>query len=175
MKRFLIAITGIFAMQLVWSSPGVAATEKDVLVIARIINFIKDGPKENVEIAILANNPISESNADSFLSLIGNGKRVRDTILVAKKVRPEELALSTARVVIIPDGLDMTQFDDVFAIATEKKLITISTSTECLQAKLCALAFKSDPAVDIRMSQSASAATDVHFTPTLRMMITELP
>lgn len=175
MKRFLIAITGIFAMQFVWSSPGMAATEKDVLVIARIIDFIKDGPKENVEVAILANNPASESNADSFLSLIGEGKKVRNAVLVARKIHPDELTLSTARVVLIPDGLDTTQFDGIFAIATEKKLITISTSTECLQAKRCALAFKSEPAVDIRMSQSAAAATGVHFAPTLRMMITELP
>lgn len=175
MKRFLIVITGIFAMQLAWSSPSVAASEKDVLVIARIIDFIKDGPKKNVEVAILVNNPVSESNADSFLSLIGEGKRVRDTVLVAKKVRLDELASSTAKVVLIPDGLDAAQFADIFAVAKEKKLITISTSRDCLQAKFCALAFKSDPAVDIRMSQSAATATGVHFNPTLRMMITELP
>lgn len=177
MKRFLTAvIITLSAILPVCASSSMAAmTEKDVLVIARIIDLIQDGPKGEVKIAIVANTPASQENTDSLLSRIEKKNRVRNTTLVAKKVTPAELALSAARVVILPEGLDAAQFDDIFAIASEKKLITISNSTACIQAKRCAIAFKSDPAVDIRMSQSAAAATGVNFAPTLRMMITELP
>lgn len=174
MKRFLIAV--ISAVLPIHASSGIAAmTEKDVLVIARMVDLVQGGPKGEVEIAIVANSPVSQENADSFLSLIGERKQVRDSILTAKKITPDGIVSSGARVVVLPAGLDAAQLNDIFAIASEKKLITISTSTACLDAQRCAIAFKSDPAVDIRMSRSAAAATGVRFSPALRMMITEVP
>lgn len=175
MKRFLIAVIIVSAVLPVCASSSLAATKKDVLVIARVIDLIQGGPKGEVEIAIVANTPASQKHADRFLSLIGEEKQVRNATLVAKKITPDEIAFSAAKVIIIPDDLDAAQFDAIFAIATEKKLITISTSTSCLDTQHCAIAIKSDPAVDIRMSQSAAAATGVKFSPTLRMMITEVP
>lgn len=147
-------------------------TEKDVIVITRIVSLLQNKPQGDMDIAVVANTPASEESANQFLALVKDKPNVK---MHAALLKPEELAASQVDVIVIPDEFDAAQFDMVFAIASERKIVTISTSEACLKAQRCAIAFKSDPAVDIRLSQSAAAATDVKFSPTLRMMIKEVP
>ena len=176
MKPLLIAAIGLILTSPVLARPGMAAmTEKDALVIARIIGFLHDGPKGNVNVAILADTPASRQDANQFAALTKGGKRVRDITMFAEVIGLEELNSTTAQIIIIPDGMSAAQFDHIYAIAKEKKLVTISTSSACLIAKRCAIAIKSEPAVDISMSQSVAADTNVHFNSALRMMIKETP
>lgn len=171
MKQLL----GILAIVLVASptlaSPSFAAmTEKDALVIARVVGLLQNKPQGNADIAVIANTPASEEDAKRFLSFVKDKHNIS-----AALARPEELKANEADIIVIPEGFDASQFDMVFAIASERKIVTISPSWSCLEAKRCAIAFKSEPAVDILLSQSAAAATDVKFPPTLRMMIKEVP
>ena len=175
--RRMKQLLGILMVMLITSpacaSASLAAmTEKDAIVITRIVGLLQNKPQGSVKIAVVANTPASEADANRFLSLI---ESKQDKKVNAVSLRPEELAASKADVVVIPNEFDAAQFDMIFAVASEKKIVTISTSGACLELQRCAIAFKSDPAVDIRLSQSAAAATDVKFSPTLRMMIKEVP
>lgn len=150
-------------------------TEKDVLVINRIVGLLQNGPRGKVEMAILANNPESLGEAADFVAFSSRKQYSRDLQVSASQVNPSELAATDTDVIIIPDGFDQSQLDMVFAIAQEKKIVTISTSDACLKAQRCAISFESNPAVNIHMSQTAAAETNVSFAPTLRMMIKEVP
>jgi hypothetical protein len=173
MKQLLGVLIGMLITSPACASASLAAmTEKDAIVITRIVGLLQNKPQGSVKIAVVANTPASEADASRFLSLI---ESKQDKKVNAVSLRPEELAASKADVVVIPHEFDAAQFDMIFAVASEKKIVTISTSGACLELQRCAIAFKSDPAVDIRLSQSAAAATDVKFSPTLRMMIKEVP
>lgn len=173
MKQLLSVLIGVLITLPAFASTSFAAmTEKDVIVITRIVSLLQKKPQGNVEVAVVANTPVSQENANDFLSIVA-GKQ--DANMNATLLRPEELVGSRADVVVIPEGFDPEQFDMVFALAKERKVVTISTSNACLEAQRCAIAFRSDPAVDIRLSQSAATETDVKFSPTLRMMIKEVP
>jgi hypothetical protein len=152
-----------------------AVTEKDVLAAARIISFLEGGPKGEVQAAILTDGPQARANAASFVSLVGDGQHVGNITLSAKVIRPEDLATTDAKIILIPEGMDEALLNDIFDIAQKRKLVTISFSDVCLAVKRCAIAIKTEPAVDIKLSISAAQATEVSFTPTLRMMIKEEP
>ena len=175
MNRIFLSV---ILLSLLVVKPAVAAasvTEKDVMIVARIISLLQDAPKGRVEVAVVRNGPASHEDADEFLSRIGSGKTVGDVTLVATEVAPDQLAGTNAQVVIVPSGVDPAHFAQIFNMAEKKQILTISNSDACLVAQKCAIAIKSEPAVDIRMSQSASHATGVSFGSALRMMIKETP
>ena len=175
MKYILITVIGICMTLPAFASTSQAAmTEKDVLVITRLISLLQNRPQDKVIIAVVANTPNSRTDAD-FLSHILHKQQMHGLDFTATQLSPEELANSGADVVIIPDYFDMAQLDTVFNIALKEKMVTISTSQSCLVAQRCAIAFKSEPAVDIRMSQAVATATDIRFSSTLHMMIKEVP
>jgi len=152
-----------------------AVTEKDVLVIARLVSLLDGAPKGRVEIAVLRDGPESIADADGFIAQIGSGKQVGDVTLVAVPVSTSELAATNAKVILIPAGVEASYFDVIFSAAQKKQILTISNSDACLVAKRCAIAIKTDPAVNINMSQSAAHATGVSFGSTMRMMVKEMP
>jgi len=167
-------IAAVLACSPVHSSDA-AVTEKDVLVVGRLVNMLQDGPKGRVEVAVIRNGPASQEDANGLLAQIGAGKQVGDMTLVATAVRPEDVAQSKAQIILIPKGVDPAHFDEIFAAAKKMHRVTISNSDACLLAQRCALAIKTDPAVDIGMSQSAAAATGVSFGTSMRMIIKETP
>lgn len=176
MKYLFLAMAGILMMLPTFASASLAAmTEKDALVITRIIQLLQNFPENKAEIAVVANTPASREDAQGFVTYITHKHPITKSKLKAFVVSPEDLETTTANVIIIPDSFDAAQFDVVFDVARKRKLATISTSEGCLKAQRCAISFKSDPAVDIRMSQTVAAETGVSFSPTLRMMIKEVP
>lgn len=176
MKTFLAVTLSTLAAFPAMASPARAeVTEKDTLVIGRIIGLLQDIPKGDVEVAVVTNGADVQKDVDSFLRLVGDGKQVGNTTLKAISITPADAASTSARVLLLPGGLDGAQLDAAFSAAQERKLVTISTSDTCLASKRCAIAIKTEPAVDIKMSSSAAAATGVNFGSTFRMMIKEVP
>jgi len=94
--------------------------------------------------------------------------------LTATPVKYEALASTKATIIFVPEGLDAMQLDTVFSIAKVRKLAIISTSDHCLIVQKCAISITSNPAVDIKISVAAAAATGVSFGSTFRMMIKEV-
>jgi hypothetical protein len=150
-------------------------TEKDIKVMARIITLIESGPKGVVPIAIVTDGALAQKDYDSFVQILGSGKELGNITLKPIAIRPDDVGTTDAKVIFIPEGLEITKMNTIFNAAQAKKLITISTSEDCLNSRKCAIYIKSDPAVDIKMSVAAADATNVKFSSTLRMMIKEVP
>jgi hypothetical protein len=159
------------------SPPGAQAafTEKDTLAIGRLIGLLQNMPKDEVNVAVVTQGAASQSDATNFLLQIGSGRRIGNLTITASIATPEQVATIPARVLLLPAGLDTAALDTVFAAARQRKLVTISNSTRCLEAKRCAIAIRTDPAVDIQMSASAAAQTGVSFGANFHMMIKEMP
>lgn len=150
-------------------------TQKDVAVIARTVGLLENGPKGEVTLAVIKGSA-SQSEAESFVTLINNTKAVTGkTTLKAVYVAPADIAASGAEALLVLDGVDESGMEAVFQAAQERQLAIFTTSETCLSLQKCAIYFKTSPAVDIRMSQSAAKQTGVRFGSALRMMIKEVP
>lgn len=169
----LLAVILVLTAQI--SIARATVTEKDIKVIARMIGLVENGPKGKVQVVVASNGSSAQTDVDAFLTLIGSGKNIGDITLIAQSLPVELLASTTARVVLVPSGMNATQLDHIFTVASNMKLITISTSEDCLHAQKCAISVRSDPAVDIKLSASAAAATGVRLGSALRMMVKETP
>ena len=173
---FLPAAIGI-GMNLLFcvSSAKAEITEKDVLVLGRIAALVQDIPKGTIKVGVVEDDADSSADADAFIKLVGEGKVVGNATLVASRVKPGDIAASGVSVILIPASVDDANLDVIFNLASQHKLTTISTSDNCLNRQKCALSIKTNPAVDIKLSQSAAKATGVSFGSNLRMMIKEMP
>lgn len=150
-------------------------TQKDIAVIARTAGLVEGGPKGEITLAVIKGSD-SQEVAESFVSLINNnttatGKARLNAIYVA----PSDIIASGADAILILNGTDEANMEAAFRVAQEHKLITFTTSETCLIQQKCAIFFKTSPAIDLRMSQSAARQTGVRFGSALRMMIKEVP
>lgn len=149
-------------------------TEKDVMVITRIIGLLENGPKGNVVIATVKGDGSTRLDVDTFSSLAEKSREVGGIKLQPLSVNYEELSSTNAQVVFIPDGLSTERLTKIFEIAKRRKMVTISNSSQCLNSQQCAISITTSPAVDINLSVSAAAATGVSFGSNFRMIIKEV-
>ena len=161
-------------LSLPFSLAAAEMAQKDIVVIARTISLIKNGPTGNVRLAVIKGNA-PQHEAEAFVTLINNSKAVGDITLNAVYAAPSDITASKSQAILIPEGIDQQTMEAAFRIAQEQKLIILTTSEVCLNEQKCAIYFKSNPAVDIRMSQSAAKETGVSFDSAMRMMIKEVP
>src|SRR5688572_27609105 len=89
MKQLLSILIGVLIASPTFSSTSLAAmTEKDVIVITRIVSLLQNKPQGSVNIAVVANTPASEEDANLFLSFI---EKKQDANVNAELHRPQEL------------------------------------------------------------------------------------
>lgn len=155
-------------------SSAMAVTEKDIVVIGRVLGFLENKPKGIAEIAVVKGDGTTQSDVNEFVALVGAGKTINDLTITATAIDSSQIAGTKAPVLFLPNNLSQEQLDSVFAVAKARKLITISNGDHCLILQRCALSVTSSPAVDIKISVSAAAATNVSFSSTFRMMIKEV-
>ena len=177
MRRYEIScrILGI-ALVLFTLAPAAraAVSEKDVLVIGRVVALLSDAPKGTVPITIVQGGDATRADTSDITAIIGSGKTIGAITFVANPMRYDQIENSPARILYIPDGMTPAELDRVFAVAVVHRLVTISTSDACLVAQRCAISVSSEPAVDIRLSVAASAATNVAFGSNFRMIVKEV-
>ncbi len=170
-SRIFVALLGL---TLLAPSAHAGVTEKDVLVIGRVLALLNHAPSGTADIAIATAGPATQGDSATMESLIGSGKQVGTLTLTASPVRYDQLAQAHTSIVFVPDGLTNAELAELFETAKARKLITISTSDACIVIQKCAIAVTSAPAVDIRLSLAAAAATNVSFGTTFRMIIKEV-
>lgn len=168
-------LAAVFALPIFAPVAMASVTEKDVLVMGRVIGLLNNGPKGIVAVAVANGGNATQQDVTAFASIIGGGKTVGSITLTATQVGYDQIAGTKAQIVFIPEGTNDAQLDAIFAIAKARKLVTISTSGYCLSMYKCAISITSYPAVDIRMSVAAATATGVSFGSAFRMMIREVP
>lgn len=149
-------------------------TKKDISVITKIISLLEDGPKGVVEVAVITGDPATKSDIEAFSSIAELSDGASGVKLKPVAVSYDGLATTSAKIIFIPEGMSDANIDKVFEIAKSRKLATISTSPKCLQVQKCAISISSSPAVDIKLSVSASSVTNVKFGTTFRMIVKEV-
>jgi hypothetical protein len=149
-------------------------TKKDVSVITRIVGLLENGPKGVVEVAVISGDPSVKSDVDAFSSIAESSEGAAGVKLRPVPVSYTSLASTNAKLLFIPEGISQANLEKIFEIAKRLKIVTISTSTECVESQKCAISISSSPAVDVRLSVSAAAATNVSFGTTFRMIIKEV-
>lgn len=149
--------------------------EKDVLIIGRILSFVQGIPDNEVSIGIVSTGGSSTNDANDFIQIVGGGKKVGSITLKATSLHIDDLHNTSAKVLVIPSNIGNEHYQKIFNTAENKKIVTIGMSEACTNAKKCAISIQTTPAVDIRMSASASSATNVKFESNMMMMIKEVP
>jgi hypothetical protein len=170
MKILFMVIALLFHPQISMAE----VTEKDVVVITRIIGLLENGPRGMVEIGLIDGDPGTKTDIATFRVLAETAPSVGGIRLKPVEIKYDDLATTNVKVIFIPDGISKTHIKKIFEIAKIKKIITISTSVQCLIMQECAISVTSSPAVDVKISVAAAAATNVSFSSTFRMIIKEV-
>jgi hypothetical protein len=135
-------------------------TQKDVQILVKAIGFLEPPPSGNgtVAIAFEPSNPASKADADAIAGYFGDGLKA---------------GAATLKAVVTPVGsLSGGGFVAVVA-AAGVKAEQVSTAT-AVQAGQCVMSVKSDPKVEILISRSAAASSNVGFGSAFLLMAHEI-
>ncbi len=150
-------------------------TDKDVQVAVRTFGFVYGMPKGDIAIEIVYDpgNEVSTSEANKLKQIIGNGNMFANRKVTAKMVPVSEMGSTDSRLVYITHGLQ-TEYSALLEKAKSKKLLTFSTDFQCVNSQKCVMGVEADPNINIEISRSASAASDLEFSQALKLMIREV-
>lgn len=149
-------------------------TKKDISVITRIVSLLEDVPKGVVEIAVITGDPEVERDGKDFISFAESSEGASGVKLKPVAINYSQMNSTSAKLIFIPESMSQDKIEKIFEIAKSRKIATISTSSKCIQLQKCAISISSSPAVDIKLSVSASSATNVKFGTTFRVMVKEV-
>lgn len=175
-KRWVRFVIGGVLITCVSGGARAEITEKDILVVGRLAGML-EGVKDAaaVQVAVVSDDAASRADATYVLELVGASRKIGNITLKAEQVLPDAIANTTAQVILLPESLDDGNISKIHEVAVKRQLAVVSMSETCLEKKYCAIAIKTQPAVDIKMSSSVAAETGVKFGSAVRMLIKEVP
>lgn len=169
MKKILLSSL-IIASQL-FPIASHATTQKDIDVLANAINFIKDAPTGNVDVAIVFDPSIPDSvtHADEAFAFLSSKVKSGKIMLSGTKVDISKLNANNSKVIFITKGMEKHS-KTILAHAKSKKVVTVSNDMNCLKTA-CLITAKSVPSVDIYLNTKIEETTGITFASAFRMMI----
>lgn len=150
-----------------------AITQNDVKIATRILTFVAGGTKGNVKVVAVTDGGTSQADAQQFVAL-ANGMTEAGVTIQATLISPQELATSNARMIFIPQGVDQL-LEQLFATASQMQMLSVTNAENYVNNKKSVVFIRSQPKVDIIISQSAANASNVTFIPILNMMAKKVP
>jgi len=170
-SRFALAIITAAA----WHGAAGAAslTQKDVQILAKAIGFLEPPPSGNgtVAIAYEPSNPASKQDADAIASYFGDGLKAGGAILKPVVTAVGQLSAGGFVAVVAAAGVKVEQ------VATSTRALHVACITAdatAVQAGQCVMSVKSDPKVEILISRSAAASSNVGFGSAFLLMAHEI-
>ncbi len=147
-----------------------ADTNKDIETITKAIGFIDNGPTGTVQMDILYNpsNPESIAHANEILTLIQQTKNDGKVTLTGAKI--QNATAATSPLIFITRGTK-NMHKAALKQAAKNHGLTVSTDESCLGSG-CVLVIKTQPHIDIFISQTASEITGTKFSMAFKMMAT---
>lgn len=148
-------------------------TMKDIQVIGRTLGFMVDARVGALQLGIiyLRGNPESVRQAIAMQATLGTGLSAGKLVLQPKMVPADELSTldHVEALFIVPTASSAA----AAAATTAGRLHVpiISKDVTCAAAGHCAVAFQSEPLVEIVFSPSAAANEGVRFTAAFRMLV----
>lgn len=151
-------------------------TVKDIQVIGRTLGFMVDARIGTMQLGIiyLRGNAESVRQATAMQAMLGTGLSAGKLMLQPKMVPADELsALDHVEALFIVPAASSAAAAAAIA-AGRLHVPIISKDVACAAAGHCAIAFQSEPLVEIVFSPSAAANEGVRFTAAFRMLVKQL-
>lgn len=174
--RGIATVSTLLALGIVLpTSEGRAETSaKDTQVIVKAIGFLSTKPTGQVPVAVVYDNsaPASRQDAEAIKTQLDG---ISGAVQPSAKIIPvDQLSAFSGAAAIIAAGSSPASFDAAAKAVHGRKILTVSTDPTCARSGKCVLAVKSEPKVEILLNSSAAQDAGVEFTPTFRMMISEI-
>ncbi|MCB1970016.1 MAG: DUF4154 domain-containing protein [Geminicoccaceae bacterium] len=152
-----------------------AAERRDLEVVARSVGFLSDRPSGNVTVGVVIDPDVQQSLEESktIESLISKGIKGPSLSLEAISVMVNDLSnLDGIDMLLITGGL-ASHHASIFAAASQRGLLTVSTDERCVDTGYCVMWVKGAPNVRIVVNRAAARASNISFQTSFRMLITE--
>lgn len=177
LRRLVLPLTILRAAAVVFLLPlplrAEEVTAKDIQVIGRTLSFMVDVRAGAIQLGILyqRGEPELIRQAAAMQAILGSGLTAGRIVLQPRMVAADDLATvdHVEALFIVPAA------SAVAAVAASAggrlHVPIISKDVTCAAAGYCAIAFQSEPLVEIVFSPSAAANEGVRFTAAFRMLV----
>jgi hypothetical protein len=148
-------------------------TQKDVQILVKAIGFLEPPPSGNgtVAIAFEPSNPASKADADAIAGYFGDGLKAGAATLKAVVTPVGSLSGGGFVAVVAAAGVKAEQ---VSTATRALHVACITSDATAVQAGQCVMSVKSDPKVEILISRSAAASSNVGFGSAFLLMAHEI-
>lgn len=175
-RRLILVLAVCCGFILMFGQPVVADPERDLRVATRALSFLDHGPSGDMPVAVVhaPGDTASQDHAHQLADAMGDtGPRGKIRLIPTVMAADDLGELDGQEAVLLATGLEGDSAAEVYAAASERGLITISSDMDCVEAGHCVMAVASEPRVQIVVSRDAARESDVGFASSFRMMITE--
>jgi hypothetical protein len=148
-------------------------TQKDVQILAKAIGFLEPPPSGTGTVAIAydPSNPASKQDADAIAGYFGDGLKAGAATLKPVVTAVGQLSSGGFVAVVAAAGVKVEQ------VATATRALHVACITAdatAVQSGQCVMSVKSDPKVEILISRSAAASSNVGFGSAFLLMAHEI-
>lgn len=160
LSRFAIALLATSILS--HSADAASMSQKDVQILAKAIGFLEPPPSGSVTIAIAFDpaNPASKADAEAIAGYFGEGLKAGNATLKAKVTDVSQLAGGGFLAVVAAAGVKV---DQVAGATRAMHVACITADATAVESGQCVMSVKSDPKVEILVSRSAAASSNVGF------------
>jgi hypothetical protein len=170
--------TWVFALALMAaagsnSASAASMTQKDVQIMAKAIGFLEPPPSGPATVAIAYDpaNPASKQDAEAIAAYFGDGLKAGGAVLKAKATEVGQLSAGGFIAVVAASG---AKIDQVSSATHALHVPCVTADASAVQAGQCVMSVKSDPKVEILISKSAAASSNVGFGSAFLLMAHEI-
>ncbi len=172
MKRFY---SSMLAVLWVLSSPAVvqaAADAKGIQAALRTVEFFSGLANGGQEIMVVYDpaQASARAEAEAVAAAIRNATSAK---LKLTPVLTPANALGEGRILYLTQGSE-AYMDAIAAHAGKHRALTITNDVRCVERGKCVMYVASNPAIEIRISRAALAASSLQMAAALKMMVKEI-
>jgi hypothetical protein len=168
-----LALGLLVAAPLYSTASATSLTQKDVQILTKAIGFLEPPPSGagTIAVAFDPSDPASKQDADAIAGFFGGGLKAGGATLTPKVTEVGQLAAGGYIAVIAAAGVKVEQ------VATATRALHIACITAdatAVQSGQCVMSVKSEPKVEILVSRSAAASSNVGFGSAFLLMAHQL-
>jgi len=173
MRRILIVL-GLWLIPFVPSRAEIGA--KDVLVVGRVLGFVKSGAAGATKLAIVYDpaKPETQKEAETVQGLVGAGLKAGAKTLTPVLVKLGDVgAITDASAFFLTDGLG-AEAAKVQQAVVARKIPCSTLDIAQVQAGYCTVGVRVAGKIEIIVNKSAADSAGIVFDDAFKMLITEI-
>ncbi|TAL04369.1 MAG: hypothetical protein EPO08_01565 [Rhodospirillaceae bacterium] len=151
-----------------------AATQSDLVIAARALGFMENGPKGDVTVGIVYDPTSNQSvqDADGVQKILSEGLKVGNLTLKPVMVKTDEIAAAKVGLFFLTEGVGGDGMK-VAVVEKTKHIPCVTVDLPQVRNGACVMGVQSQPKVEILVNRAAAADSGMTFAAVFRMMITE--